>query len=237
MIEDGLIRSVLRIFYKNLALDVILDNKSKYFEFCANIDNKKKNHKLQAVFSLRNPVFESYAQDSMGIVKRECDPNYSLYENQPAKRPYELKTNSFPMLNFVYAQNCGILGEGVNEYEIYKNELRIDMLRSCVIISNPRCPSRSIPAGPPMLTPDLQCIGVHMLRFGLCFTQKKEKMFEFSEKFLNTQLAFVSDEKIKERIFFKIPKNQLFYGINDKKEGIFVDIKENNISFSALAKE
>lgn len=237
MVENGQIRSVLRIFYKDLTLDVILDNKNKFFEFSAKIDNKKKNHKLQAVFRLKDPVYEAFAQDNLGIIKRKCDPDYSLFENQPAISPNELKTNSFPMLNFVYAQGAGILGEGVNEYEIYKNELRIALLRSCGIISNPRCPSRSIPAGPPILTPDLQCIGVHMLRFGLCFTQKKEKMFEFSEKFLNTQLAFVSDEKIKERIFFKIPKNQLFYGINDKKEGIFVDIKENNISFSALAKE
>ena len=115
-------------------------------------------------------------------------------------RPYELKTNSFPMLSFVYAQGTGVLGEGVNEYEIYKNELRIALLRSVGIISNPKCASRSVPAGPPLLTPDLQCLGLQKVRFGLCFTSKKEKMFEYSEKFLNTQCAFVLDKQLDEKI-------------------------------------
>ena len=234
VIEDGTIRSVIRIFYKNLTLDVILDNKSRYFEFCANIDNKKKNHKLQAVFNLKNPVFESYAQDSMGIIKRECDPYYSLFENQPAKRPYELKTNSFPMLNFVYAQNCGILGEGINEYEIYKNELRIALLRATGIISNPKCASRSIPAGPPLLTPDLQCLGKINVRFGLCFSDDKNEMFKFSEQFLNTQCAFVLDKKMEDMIFLKPEKNRIFYGIHGDL-GIFYDIKKDKIDFSPLA--
>lgn len=237
IVENGQIRSVLRIFYKDLTLDVILDNKNKFFEFDTKINNKKKNHKLQAVFRLKNPICETFAQDSLGIVKRKCDPDYSLFENQPAVRPKELKTNSFPMLNFVYAQGIGVLGEGVNEYEIYKNELRIALLRSTGIISNPKCPSRSIPAGPPLLEPDLQCLGLQRLRFGLCFTSKKDKMFEYCEKFLNTQLVFVSDEKINENIFFENKKNHLFYGINSKNEGIFYNIKEEKISFIALAKE
>ena len=237
VVENGQIRSVLRIFYKDLIVDVILDNKNKFFEFDVKINNKKKNHKLQAVFKLKNPVCETYAQDSLGIIKRKCDPNYSLFENQPAIHPKELKTNSFPMLNFVYAQGIGILGEGINEYEIYKNELRIALLRSSGIISNPKCPSRSIPAGPPILTPDLQCIGLHKLRFGLCFTSKKEKMFKFSETFLNTQCAFVLDKKINEKMFFENRKNCIFYGINDSNQGIFYNVKNNTIDFVALAKE
>ena len=104
MIENGNIRSRLRIYYKNLELDVILTNRSEFFEFEAKINNKKKNHKLQDVFNLEEKIFETYAQDSLGIIKRECDPDYSLYKNQPARRPQELKTNSFPMLNFVYAK-------------------------------------------------------------------------------------------------------------------------------------
>ncbi len=236
VLENGTIRSVLRIFYKDLTLDVILNNKDRFFEFVAKINNKKKNHKLQAVFCLNEPVFETFAQDSLGIVKRKCDPNYSLFENQPAKRPKELKTNSFPVSNFVYTQKTGILGEGINEYEIYKNELRIALLRSTGIISNPKCASRSIPAGPPLLTPDLQCLGIQQVRFGLCFTSKKEKMFKYSEKFLNTQCAFVLDKKIDENIFFQTDKNKLFYGINNKGQGIFYNLKTDKIELANIKK-
>ncbi len=236
IIENGSIRSVLRIFYKNLVLDVILNNKDRFFEFNIKINNKKKNHKLQAVFSLNKPVYETFAQDSMGIIKRKCDPDYSLFENQPAARPHELKTNSFPMLNFVYAQGAGILSEGINEYEIYKNELRIALLRSNGVISNPKCASRSIPAGPAILTPDLQCLGLQNVRFGLCFTSKKEKMFEYSEKFLKTQLAFVLDEHIEEKILFKNEKNKLFYGIDSKGVGTFYDLKNDKIELANIKK-
>ena len=234
VLENGLVRSVLRIFYKDLTIDAILDNKNKFFEFNAKINNKKKNHKLQVVFNLNEPIYEAFAQDSLGIIKRKCDPNYSLFENQPAMRPYELKTNSFPMLNFVYAQGTGVLNEGVNEYEIYKNELRIALLRSVGIISNPKCASRSIPAGPPILTPDLQCLGLQKVRFGLCFTSKKEKMFEYSEKFLNTQCAFVLDKQLDEKIFINTNKNNIFYGINDKGQGIFCDLKNDKIELANI---
>lgn len=236
VIEDGDLESVLRIYYKNLQLDITLNNESRFFEFCANINNKTKNHKLQAVFNLDDLIFETYAQDNMGIIKRECDPYYSLYKNQPAKRPNELKTNSFPMLNFVYAQNTGILGEGINEYEIYKKELRIALLRATGILSNPKCASRSIPAGPPIMTPDLQCIGEHKVRFAVCFVQEKNKLFEYLDEFLNTNIAFATNLDIKEKTFIKLPKNNIFYGINDKKEAIVYDTEKDKIEFINISK-
>ena len=231
VIENGNIRSRLRIYYKNLELDVILTNRSEFFEFEAKINNKKKNHKLQAVFNLEEKIFETYAQDSLGIIKRECDPDYSLYKNQPARRPQELKTNSFPMLNFVYAQNTGILGEGINEYEIYKKELRIALLRATGIISNPKCASRSIPAGPPLLTPELQCIGTQKVRFALCFTEDKTELFRYQEEFLGTHTAFVFDCDIKEKTFIKLPENKIFYGITDEKEAILYNTKKDGAEF------
>ena len=236
IIENGQIRSVLRIFYKDLLFDIILNNKDKFFDFEVKINNKKKNHKLQVVFNLKKLICETFAQDSLGIIKRKCDANYSLFENQPAQKPFELKTNSFPMLNFVYAQGIGVFTQGLNEYEIYKNELRIALLRSDGIISNPKCASRSIPAGPPVLTPDLQCLGLQRVRFGLCFTSKKENMFKFSEKFLNTQCAFLLDKTIKDFTFFETDKNKIFYGINKEGQGIFYNLKNDKIELANIKK-
>ena len=135
------------------------------------------------------------------------------------------------MLNFVYAQNTGILGEGINEYEIYKKELRIALLRATGIISNPKCASRSIPAGPPLLTPELQCIGTQKVRFALCFTEDKTELFRYQEEFLGTHTAFVSDYNIKEKTFIKLPENKIFYGITDEKEAILYNTKKDGAEF------
>lgn len=235
IIESGTIRSILRIYYKNFELDVILNNKTNYIEFLANINNKEKNHKLQAVFNLDNPIFETFASDSLGIVKRNCDPFYSLYDNQPAIRPHELKTNSYPMLNFVFAQGVGVLGEGVHEYEIYKNELRIALLRCTGIISNPKNPARSIPAGPPVKTPELQCLGKQNVRFGLCFCSDKKELFRFSEEFLGTNLAFLTGMEKQTKTFCKTSADCLFYGISSKNQAILYNMTSESISFNSLA--
>lgn len=235
VVKDGIIQSALRIYFKNLELDVILNNKSEFFEFRAKINNKEKNHKLQAVFCPDEPITTTYAQDSLGIIKRECDPNYSLFDHEPAIRPHELKTNSFPMMNFVFAQNSGVLSEGLNEYEIYKNELRIALLRSTGIISNPKNPARSIPAGPPIKTPDLQCLAEQNVRFGACFCDTAQDLFKYSEEFLATYLAYASNADICNKTFLKIPQNHLFYGINDKGEAILYDDNKDTIVLKKLA--
>ena len=68
----------------------------------------------------------------------------------------------------------------------------------------------------------------------LCFTSKKEKMFEYSEKFLNTQCAFVLDKQLDEKIFINTNKNNIFYGINDKGQGIFYDLKNDKIELANI---
>ena len=181
VVEDGPIRSVLRVYYgNNITLDLMIYNNSNTLEFEAHINNKKKNHKIQVGFELANPVKETIAEDLLTETKREHDPNYSLFKAQPAKRPQELKTNSYPLQRYVFAQGLGIFTKGLNEYEIYKNNLSITLLRSTGILSNPKNAARSIPAGPPILTPELQCMGEYTLNFALNFDattlQKRKKV-------------------------------------------------------------
>ncbi len=231
LIYCGDIQSKLRIYFKNIELDVILNNKSEFFEFDIKLNNKTKNHKLQLVFNLKAPIDVHFAQDAMGIIKRTCDPNYSLYQNMPARRPQELKTNSFPMLNFVIAQNFFALTKGLNEYEIYKNELRICLIRSSGIISNPKNKARSIPAGPPISTPELQCLGEHKMNICIGFESDYKKIFGYQDEFFNSQVAFLLDEKIEDKEFLKLNNNQIFYGINDKKEKILYDFIDDGLIF------
>lgn len=170
VIEDGSVRSLLRVYSGNsVQLDIIVYNNGAAAEFEACINNKKKNHKIQVNFELEKPVTRTIAEDLITEAAREHDPNYSLFKAQPAKRPHELKTNSYPLQRYVFAQDLGVFTKGLNEYEIHKNHLSITLLRATGVISNPKNPARSIPAGPPIPTPELQCLGEHTLNFAINF--------------------------------------------------------------------
>ncbi len=174
IIENGQIRSKLRLYFKFLELDLILSNNSKNIEFEAKIKNNKKNHKLQIQFNLKENIAETLTDDLYKPIKRYHNPEYKLFENQPATPKIELQTNSYPMQKWVIAQNLGIFTIGLNEYEIYKNTIAISMLRATGIVSNPKNPARYVPAGPPIEIPEAQELGEIKERFMISFCTQKE---------------------------------------------------------------
>ncbi len=192
IIENGKIRSKLRLYFKFLELDLILSNNSKNIEFEAKIKNNEKNHKLQIQFNLKNNIKETLADDLYEPILRQHDPDYKLFENLPAPAKIELKTNSYPMQKWVMAQNLGIFTIGLNEYEIYKNTISISMLRGTGIISTPKNPARYMPAGPPIEIPEAQELGEIKEKFliSFCSCEECEKI---SEELYGTYLIKTAD--------------------------------------------
>ena len=124
------------MYFKDIKLDVSLDNNSEFLDFNAEINNKKKNHKLQFVVKTNENISKTNAQDALGVIERKIDYNYKMQDYMPAKKPMELKTNSYPMQNFVAANDVSILTKGLNEYEIYKNEINHNFLTDIQKIFN-----------------------------------------------------------------------------------------------------
>ena len=101
------------------------------------------------------------------LIKRHFNSEYNLYSNILKARGMEIKTNFAPMQRFVWAQGFGIITKGLNEYEVYKNTLSITLLRSIGIISNPKNPSRTTSAGPPIKVPEAQQLGINTAEFSV----------------------------------------------------------------------
>ena len=53
----------------------------------------------------------------------------------------------------------------IQEYEVKDNHLALTLLRSTGIISNPKNPARTTPAGPPLDVNDLQMLGRNKAEF------------------------------------------------------------------------
>ena len=225
---SGEIQNSLKLYFKNIELSAVLRNDDKFIRFYIKINNKTKNHKIQLVLNLKEKINTTIAQDAIGLVKRKVDPDYKMQDFMPAKRPVELKTNSYPMQNFVCANGVIALTKGLNEYEIYKNELRICLLRCVGTISNPKNKARSIPAGPDLKTPEAQLIGKHKMELILSFGDYK-KAFEILDNLFENYV--VIDGDYSKDINFKlvqIPNNTYIYGINNNKK-IGYNYKENKI--------
>lgn len=176
-----------------MELKAVLFNQSKYIEFEMGWNNKSKNHLLQAEFNLKAPIISTVSEDALGLLERTFNPDYDIYKDIPAPRGIELKPNTAPMQRFVWAQNLGVVTDGLNEYEIHKNSLRLTILRSIGVISNHKNPTRGTPAGPPIPTPDLQCLGENKVRFAFAFAKKPDDLFKISENFYNSNVAVFND--------------------------------------------
>ena len=218
ILTDGLILSTLRLHFKDITLDISLNNYSKFLEFNSTINNKKKNHKIQAVFILNNNIGKTVSSDPYGVIERKIDYNYSLFKNMPTKKPFELKTNCFPMTNFVNFENNSILIKGLNEYEIYKKELRICLLRSFSTISNPKNQARYVPAGPNLETKISNYLCKTTQNFAFLFGDYKDC---FNNLDIFNRNYMVLDGKYEKDINFKLDKlekNEYLYCINDGKK-------------------
>ena len=154
---------------KTSFFDVQVEIQGELANFKIEWDNKLKNKLWQVKFNLKSPVTETFSEDMNTIIRREFDPNYDMRKHLPKTRGIEVKTNFAPIQRYVGAQGFGVITKGLTEYEVKEKSLLITLLRSTGVISNPKNPSRSTPAGPPIEVPEAQQLGYNCVEFSVGF--------------------------------------------------------------------
>ena len=182
IIADGNLRVCLRVKTSFFDVDLTVDKGSELLKFSIDWNNSLENKLWQARFSLQAPIYETYSEDMNKIIKREFDPYYNIREHLPKTKGIEVKTNFAPMQRFTGTQGLGIITGGLTEYEVFNNTISVTLLRSTGIISNPKNPSRSTPAGPPVKTPDAQQLGYNKAEFAIGFFEP-EKYINYLQDF------------------------------------------------------
>lgn len=217
---------IKKVFNQKINVEIFLYNQSEFMELTTNWKNKSKNHIFQIGFNLKNKIHTTISEDLFGTVKRSFNPDFDIYNEIPAKRGKEIKPNTAPLQRFVSAQNVSILTKGLNEYEINKNTLAITLLRATGIISNPKNPTRGTPAGPPIETPKLQCLGENNANLAIAFTSDENEMYKFAEEFYcANQAVFTNTEN---KVFFELPQNVLLYSAQKNDKGINLRLFNNS---------
>ena len=164
-LTEGQLRCELKIETSFFNVIVSLDKNSELLKFKIDWTNEDKNHLIQAKFVLNNDISKTYSEDFNELVERHFDCNYDIRQNLPKEKGIEAKSNTAPMQRFVWTNNFGIFTKGITQYEVFKNELSIPLIRATGVISNPYNSSRSTPAGPPLETPNLQMPGKNYAEF------------------------------------------------------------------------
>lgn len=167
--EKAEIYSFKNNIIKTSFFDIQVEQNEELINFKIEWDNKLKNKLWQVKFNLKSPITETYSEDLNSIIKREFDPDYDMREHMPKVRGIEVKTNFAPMQRYVGTQGFGVITKGLTEYEVKGKSLLITLLRSTGVISNPKNPSRSTPAGPPIEVPEAQQLGINFAEFSVGF--------------------------------------------------------------------
>ena len=167
--EKAEIYSFKNNIIKTSFFDIQVEQNEELINFKIEWDNKLKNKLWQVKFNLKSPVTETYSEDLNSIIKREFDANYDMREHLPKVRGIEVKTNFAPMQRYVGTQGFGVITKGLTEYEVKGKSLLVTILRSTGVISNPKNPSRSTPAGPPIEVPEAQQLGANSAEFSVGF--------------------------------------------------------------------
>jgi hypothetical protein len=171
---DGPFRSTLRVVTTFFSVDISLDKRSKLLNFKINWLNMLSNRLWQVRFNLQKNIKEVHSEDMNLLITRKFNPDYNIRENLPKQRGIEAKTNTAPMQRFAWTNGFGVITKGLTEYEVYKNYFSITLLRSTGVISNPKNPARTTPAGPPIEVPGLQQIGENYAEFSAGFFPVKD---------------------------------------------------------------
>lgn len=170
---------------KNTILDteISLNKNSHLLNFKINWENKTKNHLLQVQFNLKKPIVKTFSEDLGTLIERDFNPNYDIRKNLPKAKGIEAKTNTAPMQRYVSAQGFEVVTKGLCEYEVKKNSLLITLLRAIGVISNPKNPARSTPAGPPIEVEGAQQLGPNMAEFSIGFGEIEDWQKSVEEVF------------------------------------------------------
>jgi len=177
VLYSGNYRAVLRVDFEGdwdvIPLNITLDNLSDYLKFEFDWNNTQKNHLLEVCFEMPAKINSVYSEDMNSLIKREFNSDYDIRKNLPTKSGKEAKTNTAPMQRGLLIDesqnNIGVITKGLTQYEVFKNKLYIPILRATGMISNPKNPARTTPAGPPLETPNLQMQGRNRAEFYVFF--------------------------------------------------------------------
>jgi len=129
------------------------------------IDNTVKDHRLTIVFPL-GKIEELYTDGYFGLVKHKVEEfqgNYDYWDEKPSN------TFALHSLVTVPSKKFTLVTRGLHEALVTNDGLELTLIRSVGWLSRNNLNTRKSQAGPMILTPGAQELGIHRFRFSMLF--------------------------------------------------------------------
>jgi hypothetical protein len=162
--HTGPLLGALKLVWHFESIDLTLETQvslkagSPVLEFDTSFVNNTPDHKIQVVFTCGEPIREVIAEGHFSPVTRSYDPDYRIQAAMPAKPQKELVVNAGPIQRWCGTQNQTWLTEGLAEYEVEGPLFKLTLLRAFGMLSRDDTGVRGSHAGPPLPTPEGQCL-------------------------------------------------------------------------------
>ncbi len=138
------------------------------------VDNRCRDHRLRAWFTLPRRAMSSTAECAFGVVERGVEA-----EGGPTERGLP----TFPCRRFVSAGGLTVVHEGLLEYELVddRRTLALTLLRCVGVLSGSDLAYRPQPAGPPLPVEGAQMQGRHVLRYAVALGDSVDDAYALAD--------------------------------------------------------
>ena len=126
-----------------------------------------------------------------------------------------------------------IMCETNNGFKISEKDLNISLLRCFGIISKKKLLTRNAAAGPPLPTPNSQCIGKHCAEYAIILTNNEQEAMKEADLFYQPIVAAMGTAKsttLKASQYLSVPENFYIYSIKESEDRKYLIAKIFNMS-------
>jgi mannosylglycerate hydrolase len=154
---------------------VTLRHDSRQVDLCTTVDNRARDHRLRVCFPTSIETGVAHADGHFDVLARPIAPQGMLTGAGWGQPPVPTRHQRYFVDLSDGEAGLGILNRGLAEYEVLpggsgeRNTLAITLLRCVGYLSrgDGDMPTRPGLAGPPLPTPEAQCLGSHSFEYAI----------------------------------------------------------------------
>jgi mannosylglycerate hydrolase len=162
-------RAKIRIPHK-IETEIILKKDTPVVFFETVFQHSARDHRLEVVFDLPEPVEYSFSENHFALIKRYHDKkaplNQSVEADELIALGHEAPLVKHPCQRFFVAGEQIFFNKGLPEYSVGAGQVSVTLLRAVSYLSRTRLRTRGGGAGPIMPTPEANSPGLVHVSYG-----------------------------------------------------------------------
>ena len=126
-------------------------------------ENLSRDHRLEVFIETGSPVKCVFSENHFSMIERECTP---VAVSLPVEKGTESPLDRFPCQRFFIANQQAFFNAGLPEFGVEGSAVSMTILRAVSALSRADLRSRGGGAGPPLETPEANCLGWNKVNYG-----------------------------------------------------------------------